>query len=71
MPCKVEGACAFSGIASHHAVLAVKPYLYESVLQLRGSPANQVHDAAIGLTHNLGDFGVACTVNILRRPDAR
>ena len=45
--------------------------IYEAVLQLRGLHANQVREAAIGLTHNLGGVGVACTVNILRRPDAR
>ena len=45
--------------------------IHESVLQLRGQHSNQVRDAAIGLTHNLGGVGVACTVNILRRPDAR
>lgn len=45
--------------------------IYEAVLQLRGEHGNQVRDAAIGLTHNLGGVGVACTVNILRRPDAR
>lgn len=45
--------------------------IHESVLQLRGQHSNQVSDAAIGLTHNLGGVGVACTVNILRRPDAR
>jgi acetyl-CoA C-acetyltransferase len=44
--------------------------LYETVLQLRGQHANQVKDAAIGMTHNLGGTGVACTVSILRRPDA-
>lgn len=44
--------------------------LYEAVLQLRGQHANQVKDAAIGMTHNLGGTGVACTVSILRRPDA-
>lgn len=44
--------------------------IYESVLQLRGSHPNQVKDAGIGLTHNLGGTGVACTVNILRRTDA-
>jgi acetyl-CoA C-acetyltransferase len=44
--------------------------LYESVLQLRGEHPNQVKDAAIGLTHNLGGTGVACTVNILRRSDS-
>ena len=44
--------------------------LYESVLQLRGEHPNQVKDAAIGLTHNLGGTGVACTVNIIRRSDS-
>lgn len=44
--------------------------IYESVLQLRGRHPNQVKDAEIGLTHNLGGTGVACTVNILRRTDA-
>ena len=44
--------------------------IYETVLQLRGAHPNQVKDAAIGLTHNLGGTGVACTVNILRRSDA-
>ena len=41
--------------------------LYEAVLQLRGTHANQVPDAEIALTHNLGGTGVACTVNILGR----
>lgn len=44
--------------------------IYESVLQLRGEHPNQVRDARIGLTHNLGGTGVACTVNILGRADA-
>lgn len=44
--------------------------IYESVLQLRGQHPNQVADAEIGLTHNLGGTGVACTVNILRRAGA-
>ena len=44
--------------------------LYEATLQLRGQHPNQVKDAAIGLTHNLGGTGVACTVNILKRSDA-
>ncbi len=44
--------------------------LYEAVLQLRGQHANQVKNAGIGMTHNLGGTGVACTVSILRRPDA-
>ncbi len=43
--------------------------IYESVLQLRGEHPNQVRNAEIGLTHNLGGTGVACTVNILRRSD--
>jgi acetyl-CoA C-acetyltransferase len=43
--------------------------LYEAVLQLRGGHANQVRDAAVAMTHNLGGTGVACTVNILARPD--
>ena len=40
--------------------------LYELVRQLRGEHDNQVAGARIGLTHNLGGTGVACTVNILR-----
>jgi acetyl-CoA C-acetyltransferase len=44
--------------------------LYEAVLQLRGRHANQVKDAEIGMTHNLGGAGIACTVSILKRPDA-
>lgn len=44
--------------------------IYETVLQLRGQHANQVPGAEIGLTHNLGGTGVACTVNILRRSNA-
>ncbi len=44
--------------------------IYEAVLQLRGTHPNQVPGAEIGLTHNLGGTGVACTVNILRRSDA-
>ena len=44
--------------------------IYEAVLQLRGMHPNQVRDAAIGLTHNLGGTGVACSVTILGRPDA-
>jgi acetyl-CoA C-acetyltransferase len=43
--------------------------IYESVLQLRGRHPNQIKDAEIALTHNLGGTGVACTVNILRRTD--
>lgn len=44
--------------------------LYEAVLQLRGLHANQVKNAGIGMTHNLGGSGIACTVSILKRPDA-
>lgn len=43
--------------------------IYEVVKQLRGEHPNQVEGAAIGMTHNLGGAGVACTVNILRRSD--
>lgn len=43
--------------------------LYEVVHQLRGTHPNQVRDARIGLTHNLGGTGVACTVSILGRPE--
>jgi len=39
----------------------------EVALQLRGEHSNQVKDAAIGMTHNLGGTGVACTVHILER----
>lgn len=39
--------------------------VYEVVHQLRGSHPNQVKGARIGMTHNLGGTGVACTVNIL------
>jgi acetyl-CoA C-acetyltransferase len=38
------------------------------VRQLRGTHPNQVRDAEIGMTHNLGGAGVACTVSLLRRP---
>ena len=44
--------------------------IYEAVLQLRGQHPNQVQGAAIGLTHNLGGTGVACTTTILGRSDA-
>lgn len=39
--------------------------IYEVVTQLRGEHSNQVANARLGLTHNLGGTGVACTVNIL------
>lgn len=44
--------------------------LYEIVMQLRGTHPNQVPGAGIGMTHNLGGTGVACTVTILKRQDA-
>jgi acetyl-CoA C-acetyltransferase len=44
--------------------------IFEAVLQLRGEHPNQVAGARIGLTHNLGGTGVACTVNIFGGPDA-
>jgi len=44
--------------------------IYEVVHQLRGDHSNQVQGARFGMTHNLGGAGVACTVNILGRPDA-
>lgn len=44
--------------------------IWEAVHQLRGTHPNQVRNAAMGLTHNLGGAGVVCTVNILRRADA-
>ena len=42
---------------------------FEIVRQLRGQHPNQVDEARIGMTHNLGGTGVACTVSILRRSD--
>lgn len=44
--------------------------VFEIVRQLRGQHPNQVDEARIGMTHNLGGTGVACTVSILRRSDA-
>lgn len=41
--------------------------LYEVVQQLRGTHPNQVRDARIGMAHNLGGTGVACTVSLLGR----
>ncbi len=41
--------------------------VFEIVKQLRGEHENQVKDAEIGLTHNLGATGQVCTVNILKR----
>ena len=43
--------------------------IYEAVLQLRGTHPNQIRGATIGLTHNLGGTGVACTTTILKRSD--
>lgn len=43
--------------------------IYEIVQQLRGQHPNQVSNARIGMTHNLGGTGVACTVSILRACD--
>lgn len=44
--------------------------LYEVVQQLRGTHANQVKGARLGLAQNVGGAGVACTVSILERSDA-
>jgi acetyl-CoA C-acetyltransferase len=41
--------------------------VYEVVRQLRGTHENQVKEAEIGLTHNLGATGQVVTVNIFRR----
>jgi acetyl-CoA C-acetyltransferase len=41
--------------------------IFEITRQLRGEHENQVKNAEIGLTHNLGATGQLCTVNILRR----
>jgi acetyl-CoA C-acetyltransferase len=41
--------------------------VFEIVKQLRGEHENQVKNAEIGLTHNLGATGQVCTVNILKR----
>jgi acetyl-CoA C-acetyltransferase len=43
--------------------------VFEIVKQLRGEHENQVKNAGIGLTHNLGATGQVCTVNILKRRD--
>lgn len=40
--------------------------IFEVTRQLRHAHPNQVRDARIGMTHNLGGTGVACTVSILR-----
>lgn len=41
--------------------------VFEIVKQLRGEHENQVKDAEIGLTHNLGATGQVCTVSIFKR----
>jgi acetyl-CoA C-acetyltransferase len=43
--------------------------IYEVCRQLRGDHENQVRDAEIGLTHNIGGSGVVCTVSVLGRGD--
>lgn len=43
--------------------------IYEVCLQLRGKHENQVEDAEIGLSHNLGGSGAVCTVTILGGAD--
>lgn len=44
--------------------------VYEVTQQLRGRHPNQVKGARLGLTHNLGGTGVACTVSLLRALEA-
>ena len=44
--------------------------IYEVVTQLRGQHANQVKNARLGMTQNVGGAGVAVTVSILERSDA-
>jgi len=44
--------------------------VYEIVQQLRGRHPNQVKGARLGMTHNLGGTGVACTVSLLRALEA-
>jgi acetyl-CoA C-acetyltransferase len=41
--------------------------IVEVVKQLRGEASNQVKDAKIGLTHNIGGSGASCLVHILGR----
>jgi acetyl-CoA C-acetyltransferase len=43
--------------------------VFEVVKQLRGEHENQVKNAEVGLTHNLGATGQVCTVNILKKKD--
>ena len=44
--------------------------IYEVCKQLRGTHPNQVQNAKVGLTHNLGGCGVTCSLSILANPDA-
>lgn len=44
--------------------------VYEVVQQLRGRHPNQVKGARVGMTHNLGGTGVACSVSLLRALEA-
>ena len=41
--------------------------IYETCLQLDNKHENQITDARIGLTHNLGGSGAVCTVSVLGR----
>lgn len=41
--------------------------VYEITRQLRGTHENQVKNAEIGLTHNLGATGQVCTVHLFKR----
>ena len=41
--------------------------VYEVVRQLRGTHENQVRNAEVALTHNIGGTGQVATVNIFRR----
>jgi acetyl-CoA C-acetyltransferase len=43
--------------------------VFEVVRQLRGEHPNPVGDARVGMAHNLGGAGIACTVSILGRVD--
>lgn len=43
--------------------------IFEITRQLRGEHPIQVRNPRIGLTHNLGGTGIACTVSILERTD--
>ncbi len=54
--------------ARGHPVGATGMYqTVEAVIQLRGEAPNQVPDAEVGLTQNIGGTGSNITVNILRR----